>query len=92
MPSHQPEEDGTTASVYHFFYEFVPIHSDSSQYSELSATTFSQCSATNRISFSSTTVEILLCLTYLLDEYCLPAHRNCLGESDLLPEAPQASF
>ena len=94
---HQPNEDRTTASVQHFFHEFVAIAPDNSQYAELSATIFSQCSGTNRTKlcrkgFSTTTDETLLCLTSLFYEYSLPALRNCLVESDLLPEAPQASY
>ena len=96
IPLHQPNEDGTTASAYRFYHEFVAIATDNSQYAELSATTFSQCSGTNRIElcrkgFSTTTDEILLCLTSLIYEYSIPALRNCLVGSVLLPEAPQAS-
>ena len=97
IPLHQPNEDGTTASVYRFSHEFVAIATDNSQYSELSATTLSQCSGTNRIKlcrkgFSTTTDETLLCLTSLSYEYSIPALRNCLVHSVLLPEAPQASY
>ena len=49
IPLHQPNEDGTTVSVYHFFHELVAISTDKSQYAELIATTLSQCSGTNRI-------------------------------------------
>ena len=70
IPLHQPNDDDTTASVYHFSPEFVAIVSDNSQYAELSATILSRCSGTNRIelcrkSFSTTTDETLLCLTSL---------------------------
>ena len=44
IPLHQPNEDGMTASVYRFPYEFVAIATDNSQYAELIATTLSQCS------------------------------------------------
>ena len=37
IPLHQLNEDGTTASVYHFSHEFVAIATDNSQYAELSA-------------------------------------------------------
>ena len=65
IPLHQPNEDGTTASIYRFSHEFVAIATDNSQYAELSATTLSQCSGTNRIKlcrkgFSTTTDETLL--------------------------------
>ena len=97
IPLHQPNEDGTTASVYRFSHEFVAIATDNSQYAELSATTFSQCSGTNRIKlcrkgFSTTMDETLLCLTSLFHDYSIPALRNCLVDSVLLPEASQASY
>ena len=90
IPLHQPNEDGTTASVYPFSHEFVAIATDNSQFAELSATTLSQCSGTNRIKlcrkgFSTTTDETLLCLASLLYEYSIPALRNCLVNSVLLP-------
>ena len=97
IPLHQPNEDGTTASVYRFSHEFGAIATDNSQYAEVSATTLSQCSGTNRINlcrkgFSTTTDETLLCLTSLFYEYSIPALRNCLLDSVLLPEAPQVSY
>ena len=97
IPLHQPNEDKTTASVYRFANEFLAIATDNSQYAELSGTTLSQCSGTNRIKlcrkgFSTTTDETLLCLTALFYTYDIPALRNCVVESVLLPEAPQASY
>ena len=97
IPLHQPNEDGTTASVYRFAHEFVAIATDNSQYAELSATNLSQCSGTNQIKirrkgFSTTTDETLFCLTSLFYEYSISALRNCLVDSVLLPEAPQASY
>ena len=88
IPLHQPNEDGTTASLYRFSHEFVAIATDNSQYAELSATTLSDCSGTNRINlcrkgFSTTTDEILLCLTSLFYEYSIPALRNCFVDSVL---------
>ena len=87
---HQPNEDGTTVSVYRFSHEFVAIATDNSLYVELSATTLSQCSGTNGIklcrkSFSTTTDETLLCPKSLFYEYSIPALRNCLVDSVLLP-------
>ena len=75
----------------------MAIATDNSQYAELSATTLSRCSGTNRIKlcrkgFSTTTDETRLCLTSLFYEYSIPALRNCLVDSVLLPEAPQASY
>ena len=95
IPLHQPNEDGTTASVYRFPHEIVAIATDKSQYAELSATTLSQCSGRNSIKlcrkdFSTTTDETLPCLTSLIFEYSIPALCNCLVDSVLLPEAPQA--
>ena len=97
MPLHQPNEDRTTASVYHFSQEFVGIPSDNSHYAEFSATTLSQCSGTNRMKlcrkgFYSTTVETLCCLTSLFYKYIIPALRNCLVDTLMLPEAPQGSY
>ena len=97
IPLPRPNEDGTTASVYRFPHEFVAIATDNSQYAEVSATTFSQCSGTNRIKlcpkgFSTTTDETRLCLTSLFYEYSIPALGNCLVDSVLLPEATKASY
>ena len=97
IPLHQPNEDGTTASFYHFSHEFLAIGTDNSQYAKMIATTLNQFSGTNRIKlcrkgFSTTTGDTLPCLTSLLYEYSLPALRNCLVDSVLLPEAPQASY
>ena len=97
IPLHQPNEDATTASVYRFSHEFLAIANDDSQYAELRNTTLSQCSGTNRIKlcrkgFSTTTYETLLCLTSLFYEYSIPTPRNCLVDSVLLPETPQASY
>ena len=71
---HQPNEDGSRASVYHFSHEFVAIATDNSQCDKLNATTLSQCSGTNRINlcrkcFSTTRDESLPCLTSLSYEY-----------------------
>ena len=97
IPLHQPNDDQNTASVYRFANEFLAIATDNSQYAELSGTTLSQCSGTNRIKlcrkgFSTTTDETLLCLTALFYMYDIPALRNCVVESVLLPEAQQASY
>ena len=97
IPLHQPNENGTTAPIYHFSHEFVAIATDSSKYAELSATTLSQCYATNRIKlcrkgFSTTLDETLLCLMSVFYKYGIPAPRNCLKDSVSSPEAPQASY
>ena len=80
---HQPNEDCTIAVVYHFASEFLAIATDNCQYAELSATTRSQCSGTNRINlcrkaFSTTMDETLLCLTSLSCEYHILALCNYL--------------
>ena len=93
IPLHQRNEDGSTASVYHFSHELVAIATDNSQYAEVRAPNLIQCSGTNRNklcrSFSTTTVETLLFSTSLFHEYSIPALCNCLMDSVLLPEAPQ---
>ena len=68
IPRHHPNENGTTATVHHFSHELVAVATDNSRYAELSATTFNQCSGSNRINLcqkgcSTTTNETLLCLT-----------------------------
>ena len=41
---HRPIDDGTKASVYHFYYEFVAFATVNSQQAELSAATLNECS------------------------------------------------
>ena len=70
IPLHQPNEDGTKASVYHFSHEFMAIATENSQYIKLSATNINQCSGTNRIKvcrkgFSTTTDETFIGLMSL---------------------------
>ena len=83
IPQHQTKEDVTTASANHFSHEFLAIATDNSHYAELSATTLSQCSGTNRLKlcpkrYSTTTDETLIWLTSLFHEYSIQALRNCL--------------
>ena len=64
---------------------------------EVDSSTLQQCSGNNRIKlcrigFSTTTDETLLCLGSLLYNYDIPALRNCLVKSVLLPDAPQAFY
>ena len=97
IPLHQQREDKIKASVYRFANAFVAMATDNSQYAELSGTTLSQCSGTNRIKlcregFSTTTDETRLCLTALFYSHDIAALRNCVVESVLLPEAPQAAY
>ena len=83
------------SSVHHFIDEFLAIATDNSQVAEVGATNFNQCSGTNcnklcQKGFSTSTVEALLCLTSLFYDNSIPAVRNCLVDSVLLPKAPQA--
>ena len=97
IPLYQPNEDGSTASLYQFRHDYLAIATDKSQYAELSVATLQQCSGTNRIKlcrkgFSTTTDVTLLCLTSLFYNFSVPALRNCHVESVLLPDAPQAFY
>ena len=67
---YQPNADGDTASLYQFSNPFLAISPDNTQFAELGASTFQQCSGNNRIKlcrkdFSTTTDETLLCLASL---------------------------
>ena len=97
IPLYQPNEDGSTASLYQFRQDYLPIATVKSQYAELGVATLQQCSGTNRIKlcgngFSTTTDVTLLCLTSLFYNFSVPALRNCHVESVLLPDAPQAFY
>ena len=94
---YQPNEDGKTASVYHFPKPYVAIATDNTNFAELATSTLQQCTGSNRIKlcrkgFSTTTDETLLCLTSLYINQDIPALRNCPVSSVLLPEAPQAIY
>ena len=96
-PLYQPNDDGKTASVYHFPKPYVAIATDNTNFAELAASTLQQCTGSNRIKlcrkgFSTTTDETLLCLTSLYFNQDIPALRNCPVTSVLLPEAPQAIY
>ena len=95
LPLYQPNDDGDTASLYHFPNPLLAISTDNSRFVELDAASLQQCSGKNRIKlcrqgFSTTTDETLLCLPSLYYIYDIPALRNCKVESVLLPDAPQA--
>ena len=97
IPVYQPNEDGSTASLYQFRHDFLAIATDKSQYAELGVATLQQCSGTNRIKlcrkgFSTTTDVTLLCLTSLFYNFSVPALRNCHVESVLLPDSLQAFY
>ena len=49
IPLYQPNEDGSTASLYQFRQDYLAIATDKSQYAELGVATLQQCSGTNRI-------------------------------------------
>ena len=99
IPFQQPNEDGSTASLYQFRHDYLAIATDKSRYAELSVATIQQCFGTNRIKlcrFSTTTNVTSLCLTsvFQLSHSCyskLSALRNHV-ESVPLPDAPQASY
>ena len=97
IPLYQPNDDGDTASLYHFPNPLLAISTDNSRFAELDAASLQQCSGNNRIKlcrqgFSTTTDETLLCLPSLYYNYDIPALRNCKVESVLLPDAPQAFY
>ena len=96
-PLYQPNDDCKTASVYQFPKLYVAIATDSTNFAELAASTLQQCTGKNRIKlcrkdFSTTTDEMLLCLTSLYFNEDIPALRNCPVSCVLLPEAPQAIY
>ena len=96
-PLYQPNDDGKTASVYHFPKLYVAIATDNTNFKELAASTLQQCKGSNPMKlcckgFSTTTYETLLCLTSLYFNQDFPAIRNCPISSVLLPEAPQAIY
>ena len=93
-PLYQRNEDGDTASIYHFFNSLFAVSTDNKRFAELDASSFQQCSGKNRIKlcrqgFSTTTDETLLSLPSLFYSYNIPSLRNCKVESVLLPDAPQ---
>ena len=97
IPLHQPNEDGKTAWVCHSSHEYVAITTDNSQYADLIATTLSQWSGTSciklcRKGFSTTADELFFCSTSLFYKCSIPALRNCLVGSVLLPESPKVSY
>ena len=67
---HQPEDDGTTGSVYQFLKPYVVIATDDTNLAEVSAPTLQQGTDSNQIkvcrkSFSTSTDETPICLTSL---------------------------
>ena len=78
IPLYQPNEDGSTASLYQFRHDYLAIATDKSQYAELGGATLQQCSGTNRIKlcregFSTTTDVTLLCLTSPFYNFSFPS-------------------
>ena len=89
---YQPNDDGRTASFYHFPKPYVPIATDNTNFAELAVSTLQQFTKSNRIKLcrkglSTTTDETLLCLTSLYFDQDIPALRNCPVSSVFLPEA-----
>ena len=96
-PLYQPNDDGDTASIYHFSNSLLAVSTENKRFAELDASSLQQCSGNNRIKlcrqgFSTTTDETLLCLPSLFYNYDIPSLRNCKVESVLLPDAPQAFY
>ena len=94
-PLYQPNDDGDTASIYHFSNSLLAVSTDNKRVAELDASSLQQCSGNNGIKFcrqgfSTTTDETLLCLPSLFYNYNIPSLRNYKVESVLLPDAPQA--
>ena len=97
IPLYQPNDDGETASFYHFPSPLLAICTDNSLFAELDAASLQKCSGNNRIklcrqNFATTTDETLLCLPSLYYNYDILALRNCKVESVLLPDAAQAFY
>ena len=70
IPLYQPNDDGDTASLYHFPNTLLAISTDNSRFAELDAASLQQCSCNNRVKlyrqrFSTPTDETLLCLPSL---------------------------
>ena len=94
---YQQNGDNKTASIFTFSKPFLAVSTDNTRFAELDSSTLQQCSGNNRIKlcrkgFSTTTDETLLCLGSLLYNSDIPALRNCLVKSVLLPDAPQAFY
>ena len=94
IPLYQLNNDGGTASLYHFPKPLLAISTDNSRFAELDDASLQQCSGNNRIKlcrqgFLTTRDETLLCLPSSYYNYDIPALRNCKVESVLLPDAPQ---
>ena len=94
IPLYQPNEDGSTASLYQFCHDHLAIATDKSQYVEFGVATSQQCSDTNRIKlcrkgFPTTTDVTFLCLTSLFYNLSLLVLRNFLLKLVVLPDSPQ---
>ena len=81
-PLYQSDDDGKTASVYQFPEPYVAIATDNTISAELAVSTLQQCRGSNRIKlcregFSTTTDEIVLCVTSLYFNQDILALRNC---------------
>ena len=96
-PLYRPNDDGDTASIYHFSNSFLAVSTENKRFAELDASSLQQCSGSNRIKpcrqgFSTSTDETLPCLPSLFYSYDIPYLRNCKVESVLLPDAPQVFY
>ena len=57
-PLYQPNDDGDTASIYHFSNSLLAVSTDNKRFAELDASSLQQCSGYNRV----ITVANLICL------------------------------
>ena len=96
-PLYQPNGVNKTTSWFQLSKPFLAVDEDNSRFAELDTSTLEQCSGNNRIRlgrkrFSTTTDDVLLCLSSLTFNYAILALRNCPAVSVHLPDAPQAFY
>ena len=94
IPLYQPNQVGSTASLYPFRPDYLAIATDISQCAEIGVATLQQCSRTNNNKFCperlSTTADVtLLCLRSLFHYFSVLAFRKSHVESVPLPDAPK---
>ena len=96
-PLYQPNEDGKTASAYHFPKPYVTSATDHTNFAELAAPTPEHFIRSNRFKLchkglSTAMDETLLCLTPLYFNQDIPALRSFPVSFVLLLEDPQAIY
>ena len=97
IPPYQRDDDGDTASSYHFPNCILAVSTENSRFAKLDAASLLQHSGSNhnklcRQGFLTNTDENSLRLPYLYYNYDITALRNRKVESILLLEAPQAFY